>query len=50
MVRVAIEPDGTSSPPEDFIVGAAPLDLTFGPAGLYVADFATGQVTLYTAP
>ncbi|MGH2685965.1 MAG: hypothetical protein ACRDJP_10925, partial [Actinomycetota bacterium] len=50
VVRVGIEPDGTSSPPEDFIVGATPLDLDFGPAGLYVADFATGQITLYAAP
>ena len=50
VVRVGVNPDGTSTPPEDFALGPAPLDLAFGPAGLYVADFGTGQITLYTAP
>jgi glucose/arabinose dehydrogenase/plastocyanin len=48
VVRVPIDEAGRSGAPQTFFVGAAPLDLTFGPpgTGLYVADFATGQITL----
>jgi len=46
VVRVPIEPDGSSGPPQTFLPGAAPLDLTFGPDGMYVGDFATGQIQL----
>jgi len=49
VVRVPIDENGASSPPQDFVVGALPLDLAFGAAGLYVADFA-GAITLYRAP
>ena len=46
VVRVPIEPDGSSGPPQTFLPGPAPLDLTFGPDGMYVGDFATGQIQL----
>jgi glucose/arabinose dehydrogenase/plastocyanin len=46
VVRVPIEPDGSSGPPQTFLPEAAPLDLTFGPDGMYVGDFATGQIQL----
>jgi len=32
------------------IVGAAPLDVTATADGVYVADFATGQIILIGAP
>ena len=52
VVRVPVDAAGVSGRPVDFFVGAAPLDLAFGPpgTGLYVADFATGQITLLRAP
>lgn len=50
VVRVPIDADGNSSPPEDFVLGVTPLDLTFGAAGLYVADFGAGTITLYPTP
>jgi glucose/arabinose dehydrogenase/plastocyanin len=52
IVRVPVDGAGHSGRPVDFFVGAAPLDVAFGPAGtgLYVADFATGQITLLRAP
>jgi len=52
VVRVPVDAAGGSGRPVDFFVGAAPLDLAFGPpgTGLYVADFATGQLTLLRAP
>jgi glucose/arabinose dehydrogenase/plastocyanin len=52
IVRVPVDASGRSAHPVDFFVGAAPLDLAFGPAGtgLYVADFATGQITLLRSP
>jgi plastocyanin/glucose/arabinose dehydrogenase len=48
IVRVPIDAEGRSSAPRTFVVGVAPLDLDFGPpgTGMYVADFATGQITL----
>lgn len=51
VVRVPIDAAGQASPPVDLLAGAAPLDLAFGPpgTGLYVADFATGQITLLRA-
>lgn len=50
VVRVPIDTTtGESGPPQDAIPGVLPLDLAFGPAGLYVADFA-GVITLYRAP
>jgi glucose/arabinose dehydrogenase/plastocyanin len=49
VVRVPVNPDGTSGPPADFLLGAAPLDVAFGPAGLYIADFA-GAITLWPQP
>lgn len=33
-------------PPQDVVLGSSPLDLAFGPDGLYVADFASGAITL----
>lgn len=50
VVRVPIDADGNSSPPEDFVLGGTPLDLTFGAAGLYVADFGAGTITLFPTP
>jgi glucose/arabinose dehydrogenase len=47
VVRVPIDDAGNSAPPEDFITGVTPLDLTFGAAGMYVADFGAGTITLY---
>jgi glucose/arabinose dehydrogenase/plastocyanin len=47
IVRVPIDASGAvTGPPEDVVASAAPLDVTFGPAGLYVADFATGTILL----
>jgi glucose/arabinose dehydrogenase len=48
VVRVPIDAQGNSGPPQTFLPGAAPLDLTFGPpgTGMYLADFATGQIQL----
>jgi plastocyanin len=46
IVRVPIDAGGNAGAPTDVFVGAGPLDLTFGPAGLYVADFLAGTVTL----
>jgi len=46
VVRVPVGSDGVSGPPQDVIVGAAPLDVTATDDGVYIADFATGQITL----
>lgn len=48
VVRVPVDSRGRAGTPETAWPGAAPLDLTFGPAGtgLYVADFSTGVITL----
>jgi len=40
---------GRAGTPQDVIVGPSPLDVAFGPDGLYVADFATGAITLLRA-
>jgi glucose/arabinose dehydrogenase len=50
IVRVPVGPRGVTGRPVDFFVGGTPLDLTFGPEGMYVADFGTGQITLFRAP
>ncbi len=42
VVRVRISPSGASSPPEDFLPSAAPLDVTFSGSDMYVADFGAG--------
>ncbi len=47
VVRVPVDVDGDSSAPEDLVLGGTPLDLVFGTAGLYVADFGAGTITLY---
>lgn len=47
VVRVHIDPvTGKAGTPQDFLVGPSPLGLAFGPAGLYIADFGTGQISL----
>ena len=44
IVRVPIDGDGNvAGPPVTFLLGPAPLDLTFGSEGMYVADF-TGLI------
>ncbi|HEX8003713.1 MAG TPA: plastocyanin/azurin family copper-binding protein [Mycobacteriales bacterium] len=48
VVRVPIV-NGRAQPPRDVLVGPSPLDVAFGPDGLYVADFATGTITLLRA-
>lgn len=48
VVRVPIV-NGRAQAPVDVLVGPSPLDLAFGPDGLYVADFATGTITLLRA-
>ena len=48
IVRVPMGPGGVAGAPVDVILGVTPLDLTFGPpgTGMYVADFAAGQILL----
>lgn len=48
VVRVPIV-NGRAQAPQDVIVGPAPLDVAFGPDGLYVADFASGAILLLRA-
>lgn len=48
VVRVPIV-NGRAQAPIDVFVGPSPLDVAFGPEGLYVADFATGAITLLRA-
>ncbi|HEV2892020.1 MAG TPA: plastocyanin/azurin family copper-binding protein [Frankiaceae bacterium] len=48
VVRVPIV-GGKAGAPQDVFVGPSPLDVAFGPDGLYVADFATGAITLLRA-
>ena len=48
VVRVPIV-NGRAQAPQDVFVGPSPLDVAFGPEGLYVADFATGAITLLRA-
>lgn len=45
VVRIPVK-GNTVGAPQDVVLGSAPLDLAFGPDGLYVADFATGAITL----
>ncbi|MFZ6005004.1 MAG: cupredoxin domain-containing protein [Actinomycetota bacterium] len=47
VVRVPVD-GGVSGPPQDVLIGAAPLDVTATGDGIYVADFATGQIILIT--
>lgn len=48
VVRIPITAKGPGAP-QDVVTGAAPLDIAFGPDGLYVADFAAGAITLVRA-
>jgi hypothetical protein len=50
IVRVEVDAQGSSSPPEDFLPGGAPLDLTFNGADMYVADFAAGVLLVKASP
>jgi glucose/arabinose dehydrogenase/plastocyanin len=45
VVRVPVR-SGRAGTPESVYSSSMPLDLTFGEFGMYVADFATGQITL----
>lgn len=47
IVRVPIA-GGRAGAPQPVLTLPSPLDLAFGPAGLYVADFASGQILLLT--
>ncbi len=46
IVRVPISASGEAGTPATFLLAATPLGLEFGPAGMYVADFGTGSITL----
>lgn len=46
VVRVPVDASGVAGAPQDVLVGAAPLDVTATVDGVYVADFATGQIVL----
>jgi hypothetical protein len=41
--------NGKAQAPQDLVVGPAPIDVTFGPDGLYVADFNSGLISLVKA-
>jgi glucose/arabinose dehydrogenase/plastocyanin len=41
--------NGKAGLPQDVVVGVSPLDVTFGPAGLYYGDFDTGTIFLLKA-
>jgi glucose/arabinose dehydrogenase len=49
VVRVPVDENGNAGPLEDVYTSSAPLDVTFGADGLYVADFLSGQITLLRA-
>ena len=49
-MRVPVDAGGSAGAPVDVFVGAGPLDLTFGPAGIYVADFLASTITLVRPP
>jgi DNA-binding beta-propeller fold protein YncE len=49
VVRVPVDVNGMTGPPQDVIVGGAPLGVAATADGVYVADFATGQITLIKA-
>lgn len=47
VVKMAIDATGNAGPLQDVVsLSAAPLDVAWGPDGLFVADFASGQITL----
>ncbi|MGQ0831701.1 MAG: hypothetical protein ACT4OV_08485 [Microthrixaceae bacterium] len=46
VVRVPVDTAGVSGPPQDVLIGGAPLDVTATTDGIYVADFASGQILL----
>ncbi|HUS62879.1 MAG TPA: hypothetical protein VMY34_11820, partial [Acidimicrobiales bacterium] len=46
VVRVPVDANGLSGPPQDVLIGGAPLDVTATADGVYVADFASGQIIL----
>lgn len=48
VVRIPIV-NGRAGAPQDVVVGPSPIDLAFGPDGLYVADFDTGAILLLRA-
>ena len=48
IIRVPIV-NGRAGTPRDLVVGISPLDMAFGPAGLYVAEFGAGTITLLRA-
>lgn len=48
VVRIPIV-NGAPRAPQQVIAGVSPLDVAFGPDGLYVADFASGVITLLKA-
>lgn len=50
VVRVPLEDGRVAGPVTDVVAGVTPLDVTFGPDGLYVADFASGTITLLRPP
>jgi glucose/arabinose dehydrogenase/plastocyanin len=49
VVRVPIAADGKAGAPQDVLTVASPLDVTFGPDGVYVADFLSGEIGLLRA-
>ena len=46
IVRVPIGPGGIAGTPTTFLLAPTPLGLTFGPDGMYVADFGSGSISL----
>jgi glucose/arabinose dehydrogenase/plastocyanin len=51
VLRVPVSAAGVvTGPPRVIRTGGSPLDLTFGPAGLYVADFLSSTITLLRSP
>jgi glucose/arabinose dehydrogenase/plastocyanin len=48
VVRIPVV-NGKAQAPQDVVVGLAPIDVTFGPDGLYVLDFDSGAITLLRA-
>jgi glucose/arabinose dehydrogenase len=49
VVRIPIVNGRVAGPPQDVVVGPAPLDVAFGPDGLYVVDFDSGAILLLRA-
>jgi glucose/arabinose dehydrogenase/plastocyanin len=48
VVRVPIV-NGRAGAPQDVVIGPSPLDVAFGPDGLYVVDFDSGAILLLRA-